>query len=99
MHDNTLSIPWRGVVALYLFVEVTKFLVTTLMPASTLTAQERRQLDGIYEVVRMKDMNGRPMVYTPSSTISRQEEGNYILHQIEKNQLTMIDQLKKIRCQ
>lgn len=98
MSSTQISIPWRGVVALYLFVEVTKFLVETLMPASVLTAQERKQLDGIYEVVRMKDSNGRPMVYMPSSTILRQEEANFLLIQIEQNQRVMIKQLEKIRC-
>jgi hypothetical protein len=85
MNNMNGMISVRGLAALYLMVEIVKFLVGTFYDKSALASDESHKLTETYNVLSARDGDGLPLVYTPRSLIDLNRQQVSILEKIHRD--------------
>jgi len=93
MPNGTIGV--RGIAALYLFVEITTFMINKFVPDVGLDAAHAARLNRIHEIVNFTDPSGRPLVYLPGSHLENQVEMIALLKSIALNQIKEVKLLQR----
>lgn len=83
----------------YLFVESTKFLVSTLTGdgASTEPKMHDYKMSEIHDIISVRDSTGRPLIYTPEKLIEIQGLQLDILKDMARTQRDVLTELRRVK--